>query len=39
VHYISSQIPENTHSDTCHLTQTVKQLKQDVQAIQTRLNL
>jgi len=39
VHFISSQIPENSHSETCHLTQTVNQIKQDIRAIQTKLNI
>ncbi len=39
VHYISPQIPENTHAEQYHLVETVKQLKNDIQAIQIRLNI
>ncbi|MCK9203468.1 MAG: LexA family transcriptional regulator [Bacteroidales bacterium] len=39
VHYISPVIPENTAAENYHLIETVKQLKQDVTAIQTKLNL
>lgn len=39
VHFISSGIPENPTAGNYHLVETVKQLKQDIQAIQTKLNL
>jgi transcriptional regulator with XRE-family HTH domain len=39
VHYISPKIPENTRAEQYHLIETVKQLKNDIQAIQTRLNI
>lgn len=39
VHYISPQIPENTQSIQSQLVENVKQLKSDIKAIQTRLNL
>ncbi len=39
VHFISPQIPENRISENYHLSETVKQLKKDVEAIQTQLNL
>ncbi len=39
VHFISPQIPENRISETYNLTETVKQLKKDVAAIQTQINL
>ena len=39
VHYISSKIPENLNSENYHLVETVKQLRNDIQAIQTRLNI
>jgi len=39
VHYISPHLPENPAREHHHLTETVKQLKKDVKAIQTRLNL
>jgi phage repressor protein C with HTH and peptisase S24 domain len=39
VHYISPQIPENQNRENYHLTEAVKQLKEEVRAIQTRLNL
>jgi len=39
VNYISSNIPENIADTTYLLTQTVKKLKNEVKAIQTRLNL
>ena len=39
VHYISPKIPENPSSETYHLTETVKQLRYDIQAIQTKLNI
>jgi transcriptional regulator with XRE-family HTH domain len=39
VHYISQEIPENPSAEHYYLTETVKKLKEDVHAIQTRLNL
>lgn len=39
VHYISSEIPENTPIDTYQLAQTVKKLKEEVKAIQTKLEI
>ena len=39
VHFISPTIPENPKAESYHLTETVKQLKKDVRAIQTKLNL
>jgi transcriptional regulator with XRE-family HTH domain len=39
VHFISPQIPENKVSETYHLVEAVKKLQQDIQSIQTRLNL
>jgi len=39
VNYICPNIPENTTSENYHLTETIKKLQQDVQAIQTKLNL
>ena len=39
VHYISPKIPENLNSENYHLVETVKQLRNDIQAIQTRLNI
>jgi len=38
VHYISPTIPENPTAENYHLVETIKQLKQDVRAIQTHLN-
>lgn len=39
VHYISQKIPENLNSETYHLVETVKKLRDDMQAIQIKLNL
>ncbi len=39
VNYISSEIPENNETDPAQLVQTVKKLRRDVKAIQTRLEL
>ncbi|MFH1159619.1 MAG: helix-turn-helix domain-containing protein [bacterium] len=39
VHYISQEVPANVTSENYHLAETVKKLRQDVQAIQTKLNL
>ena len=39
VHFISPTIPENLTTENYHLTETVRQLRQDVTAIQTKLNL
>ncbi|MEI6433546.1 MAG: LexA family transcriptional regulator [Bacteroidota bacterium] len=39
VHYISPIIPENTRSEQYLMVETVKQLRNDIQAIQTRLNI
>jgi len=39
VHYISPKLPENATSENYHLMETVKKLKQDIQVIQTRLNI
>jgi len=39
VHYISSSIPVNSAAENYHLVETIKQLKQDVHIIQTKLNL
>jgi transcriptional regulator with XRE-family HTH domain len=39
VHYISSNIPENPQSEQFQLIETVKQLRNDIHAIQTRLNI
>ncbi len=39
VHYISPKLPENLNSENYHLVETVRQLRQDIQAIQTRLNI
>ena len=39
VHYISPEVPANMTSENYHLTETVKKLRADVEAIQTRLNL
>ena len=39
VHFISPEIPENSQAEACHLIESVKQLKEEVKAIQTRLNL
>jgi len=39
VHFISPEIPENPQAETYHLIESVKHLKEEVKAIQTRLNL
>jgi len=39
VHFISPTIPENLTTENYHLAETVRQLRQDVTAIQTKLNL
>jgi len=39
VHFISPKIPENTTTENYHLAETVKKLQQDIQVIQTRLNI
>jgi len=39
VHFISAEIPENTSSQTLHLAKSVKQLKEEVKAIQTKLKI
>jgi len=39
VNFISSEIPENLVTDTLHLAKTVKQMKKDIKAIQTKMNL
>ena len=39
VHFISAEIPENTSAQTLHLAKSVKQLKEEVKAIQTRLKI
>lgn len=39
VHYISSDLPSNNQSDTTRLAQTVQKLREEVRAIQTRLEL
>lgn len=39
VHFISPKIPENPQSENYHLVETVRQLRNDIRAIQTRLNI
>lgn len=39
VHFISPQIPENQLAENYQLVETVKKLKQDVEAIQTKMNI
>jgi len=39
VHYISAEIPENSSSQTLNLAKSVKQLKEEVRAIQTKLKI
>ncbi|MEI7500015.1 MAG: LexA family transcriptional regulator [Bacteroidota bacterium] len=39
VHYISPKIPENTTIENYHLVETVKKLRDDIQVIQTKLNI
>jgi transcriptional regulator with XRE-family HTH domain len=39
VNYISGEIPENAALETYHLVKTVKQLKEEVRVIQTRLKI
>ena len=39
VHFISAEIPENTSSQTLHLAKSVKQLKEEVKVIQTKLKI
>jgi len=39
VNYISSRMPENINSENYHLVETVRQLRDDIRAIQTRLNI
>jgi transcriptional regulator with XRE-family HTH domain len=39
VHYISPTIPENTQTEQNQLVATVKQMRSDIRAIQTKLNL
>ena len=39
VNFISSEVPENTAVDTFQLAQTVKKLREEVKAIQTRLEI
>jgi transcriptional regulator with XRE-family HTH domain len=39
VNFISSEIPDNTAIDTLQLAQVVKKLREDVKAIQTRLEI
>lgn len=39
VHFISSEIPDNSAIDTLQLAQTVKKLREEVRAIQTKLEL
>jgi len=39
VHYISPKIPENPQSENYHLVETVRQLSNNIRAIQTRLNI
>jgi transcriptional regulator with XRE-family HTH domain len=39
VNYISSEIPDNPVNETLHLAKAVKQMKKDIKAIQTRMNL
>ena len=39
VNFISPKIPDNPSSETYHLTETVRKLQNDIQAIQTKLNL
>jgi transcriptional regulator with XRE-family HTH domain len=39
VNYISSDIPDNPEADTAQLVQTVKKLRKEVRAIQTKLEL
>lgn len=39
VHYISPMLPDNPQAEQNQLVETVKQLRNDIQAIQTRLNL
>lgn len=39
VHFISPKIPENPTLENYHLVETVKKLQQDMQVIQTRLNI
>ncbi len=38
VHYISPEIPENQKTETQYLLESVKKIKEEVKAIQTRLN-
>lgn len=39
VNYISPEIPENVSASQYHLVETVKQLRNDIKVIQTRLNI
>ena len=39
VNFISPKIPENVNSENYHLVETVRQLRNDIQSIQTRLNI
>ena len=39
VHYISNEIPENVTSENYHLAESVKMLKKEVKAIQTKLKI
>jgi transcriptional regulator with XRE-family HTH domain len=39
VHYISPKLPENLNTENHNLVETVRQLRNDIQAIQTKLNL
>jgi len=39
VHFISQELPENPKTETHYLIESVKNLKEEVRAIQTRLNL
>ncbi|MCX6249949.1 MAG: LexA family transcriptional regulator [Bacteroidetes bacterium] len=39
VNYISSEVPENPVAHTLHLAKTVKQMREDIKAIQTKMNI
>jgi transcriptional regulator with XRE-family HTH domain len=39
IHYISSELPENSHLDTAQLARTVKKLQAEMKAVQTKLEL
>jgi phage repressor protein C with HTH and peptisase S24 domain len=39
IHFISPKIPENPANNVCEIIESIRQIKQDINGIQTKLNL